>query len=365
MGSSVERTGRRATFVSAVAAAAIAAAACSTGAAGPAWSAVTDHSAFAAATVHDVTANGAGFVAVGSVNVNGAPNGAIWSSPDGLTWTAETIDYPNATFLHVGHAGTGFVAIGSQCAGECAGSSFWSSPDGKSWTQQGDYQDMIFLVAVADTAAGVAAVGADWTTGYPENPPDVAAYASTDGAAWTRSPTATGMKYATMGAVAPHGTGLVALGNTGPNITAWSSQDGKAWTTLTASSGLGTGEVRDMLEVSTNLVAVGREGQDAVAWTSTDGSAWTRTPAGSSALQAAVMERLATAGSRIIAVGQDHASGSGAIWTSTDGGSWAKAPTIPGGAVDLGAIAVAGTIAIAFGRAADGSVVILRAATGS
>jgi hypothetical protein len=364
----MERTSRHAQRARSLVAAlgvAVAAAGCSSGSAGPAWTAITDRSAFAAGTVHDVTSNGTGFVAVGSVIADGAPKGAIWTSPDGGSWMAQAVDAPNETFLHVGHVGTALVAISSQCAGggECVGSSFWSSPDGTTWTEQGDYQDMSYLVALANGPFGVAVVGADWSTGYPQNPADVAAYVSADGTTWTRSPNGAGMTAATMGAVATGGPGLVALGNTGPNLTAWSSPDGRTWTTATSSSGLGSGEVRQMVQFGTRLVAVGRDGQDAVAWVSSDGTTWTRSARGASPLQASVMEGVASTASMLVAVGQDHAAGVGAIWTSTDGATWTKAGSLPGGSVDLGTVALSGTTLVAFGRAGDGSVVILRAET--
>jgi hypothetical protein len=342
---------------------ALSGAGCSGGPGGPTWNAVSDTSAFGAATVHEVIANGSGFVAVGHVIANGAPNGAIWTSPDGLAWTAQSVDAPSQTFLHVGHVGSALVAIGSQCGGggECVGSSFWSSPDGTTWTEHGDYQDMSYLVGLANGPFGVAAVGADWSTGYPQNPADVAAYVSADGTTWSRSPNGAGMQAATMGAVALGGPGLVALGNTGPNLTAWTSPDGRTWTASTASSGLGTGEVREMIRFGSKLLAVGRDGQDAVAWTSADGTTWTRSATGATSLQAAVMEALTASATTVFAVGQDHTTGSGAIWTSTDGTSWAKVGSVPGGAADVGTVALAGTTLVAFGRAGNGSVVILRA----
>jgi hypothetical protein len=149
-----------------VACAAVGVAACTSGPTGPTWTAVDDLSAFAAASVNDVTSNGSGFVAVGTVAASGARNGAIWTSADGLTWQAVTVDAPNAVFLRVGHAGSSLVAIGSQCSGsECVGSSFWSSPDGTAWTEQGGREDWSYPVALASGGFGVVAVGADWSTG--------------------------------------------------------------------------------------------------------------------------------------------------------------------------------------------------------
>jgi len=340
---------------------------CSGGSAGPAWRAVTGLSMFSAATVHDVSSNASGFVAVGSVVTNGVPNGAIWTSTDGLTWQAVPVDAPSATFLRVAHTAGGLVAIGSQCGGggECVGSSFWTSPDGTTWTERGGYQDMIYLGSLASGGFGVVAAGADWSTGYPQNPPDVAAYVSRDGSTWMRAATDAGFKAATIGAVAAGAPGIVALGNRASSLTAWTSSDGMTWAAVPAADALGSGEARDMLLHGSTVVAVGRDGQDGVGWTSTDGTSWSRTPSGAAPLQSAVLERLASTPALVVAVGKDNAAGAGAVWTSTDGLAWTKASSIPGDSIDLNAVAAAGTTLVAFGTTANGSIVIVRAQVGS
>jgi hypothetical protein len=359
--------GWRAALLGGITLAAVSLAGCGAGAAGPAWTAVTDLSMFGSATVHDVSSNGTGFVAVGSVVTNGVPNGAIWTSTDGLTWKATTVDAPSATFLRVADTGTGLVAIGSQCGGggECGGSTFWSSPDGATWTQHGGYEDWSYLVALAHGSFGVLAAGADWSTGYPENPADVAAYLSRDGSSWKRVTSDAAFKAATVGAIAAGGPGVVALGNRSSSVTAWTSTDGVTWAAVPAGDALGSGEVRDMLPHGSTLVAVGRDGQEGIGWTSADGKSWSRTPSGAGALQSAVLERLAATPGLVVAVGKDNGAGAGAIWTSTDGVAWTKTPSVPGDSIDLDAIAAAGTTLVAFGTTAKGSMVIVRAQVGS
>ncbi|MEE9473177.1 MAG: hypothetical protein V3V82_04265, partial [Acidimicrobiia bacterium] len=110
----------------------------------------------------------AGLVAVGLDR----DNGAVWTSPDGLTW--QLVPDPDGVFtgltvsdLAVG--GLGYVAVGPHWAtAEPTHGAVWTSPDGLSWTIAAELEALHILaispggpgfegfVAVADTTDGAA-----------------------------------------------------------------------------------------------------------------------------------------------------------------------------------------------------------------
>jgi hypothetical protein len=144
--------------------------------------------------MNSVTAGGPGLVAVGSseeekvgpddaadepADVN--HDAAVWTSPDGLTWSR--VPHDEAVFavshssedlteimLSVTAAGPGLVAVGygsdDQCGWDAA---VWTSPDGLTWSQvpspntcpdrNGSYEQML---SVTDADPGLVAVGWEW-----------------------------------------------------------------------------------------------------------------------------------------------------------------------------------------------------------
>jgi hypothetical protein len=95
------------------------------------------------------------------------------------------------------------------------------------------------------------------------------------------------------------------------------------------------GEILDLATFPGGVVAVGDrfvdipfKGSrvDAMSWTSADGVRWVRSPSARSARDGNMLA-VAVRGSTILAVGDDLASGGGAIWRSTDGLVWTRLAT--------------------------------------
>jgi hypothetical protein len=149
--------------------------------------------------IHDVTAGGPGFVAVGGgpLEPGDEPWAAwVWTSSDGLTWTR--VPYYNEVFgdssMHsVIATGDGLIAVGDSAADAAA----WTSQDGISWTRvphdetvfgRSSIQDVVAfgdrLVAVGQTPDGAASV---WVA----SPPGSATAAALDSSA-TSQPLVTG-----------------------------------------------------------------------------------------------------------------------------------------------------------------------------
>jgi hypothetical protein len=137
--------------------------------------------------MNSVTVGGPGLVAVGSSeeekvgpedvdDVN--HDAAVWTSPDGLTWSR--VPHDEAAFavshssedlteimLSVTAGGPGLVAVGFGSADQCGwNAAVWTSPDGLTWSQvpnpnscpdpNGSYEQMY---SVTDAGPGLVAVG--------------------------------------------------------------------------------------------------------------------------------------------------------------------------------------------------------------
>lgn len=113
----------------------------------------------------DVAAGESGFIAVGGEGNPGNP--AVWTSPEGLTWTRVELDQSdfqfNGSLGTVGIGGDGFLAAGPallQDVPEETASQItvWTSPDGRSWrpiAQLGPgYASDILMVDQAVVVAG-------------------------------------------------------------------------------------------------------------------------------------------------------------------------------------------------------------------
>ena len=311
------------------------------------------------ASVADVIATSAGFVAVGYVNENGHTNGGIWTSSDGTTWDRVTVAASDESFLRVAAAGSAYVAISVHCApgaGECSAPSSWTSTDAKTWTEH-VIDSCCSINDITATAQSVVAVGADLSTGFPATPADAAAFVSTDGAKWTRAKGDQTFKQASMGAVGTLGSGYAVLGTGQTSMIAWTSADGATWTGAPPSESLHTADASDMASLPDLLVSVGRDGSEAVSWTSADGTAWTRS-AKSASTDNAAMSKVTGAGAYLVAVGHDS-TGAGAIWSSTDGLTWTRASSLPGAASGFSAVAANENQIVVFGSTTFGAAVLL------
>ncbi|MEA2673453.1 MAG: hypothetical protein QOI92_645 [Chloroflexota bacterium] len=183
---------------------------------GVAWQPVADDAdAFANSEVRAITAFQGGFVAVGVVGSVQDPSGAVaWVSPDGTSWTR--VDDPafgggNAVSVAPGPAG-GLIAVGYQIDRSVAVA--WTSPDGRRWTRapdessrehSGGFAWMTDVVAIGDIAIAVGDVqGLQRGTAL--------AWVSKDGLTWQQSASAPVQEGAEFYAIAPNGTGALAVG---------------------------------------------------------------------------------------------------------------------------------------------------------
>ena len=168
-----------------------------TSATGVAWTSQTISSS---AHMTKVVWNGARFVAVG-------PSGVIAESPDGVTWTIRSSGV--FTFTGLVWTGSTFVAVGNELV---FGGRAMTSPDGISWTANSMFASYTGYQAVTWTGSLLVAVG------------DAGAIAtSTDGITWTAASSPTTQQ---LRAVAWNGSNLVAVGAGGTTL---SSPDGVQW----------------------------------------------------------------------------------------------------------------------------------------
>ena len=299
-------------------------------------------------TMGDVAVGTGRVVVVGTDTSGGDSDAAVWTSSDGVSWTR--IPHDEATLggdgeqamLAVVVGGPGFVTVGSDASGGDGDIAVWTSPDGVTWTRVppdpaifgGDGDQWAADVAAGDL--GVIAVGSDFRSGYG----DAAVWTSADGLAWTRIANddevlgGPGAEY--MWSVTTGGPGVVAVGSAWFGIdqyraATWTSPDGATWTrtpedpALTGSNGKAT-FMFGVAASSAGVVAVGYESTlgldaDPAVWTSPDGVTWSRfaDPAGNlarSGVQA--MAAVAVSPDGLVAVGRDGQPG----YTETDAAVW-------------------------------------------
>jgi hypothetical protein len=144
-----------------------------------------------------------GLVAVGwdqSESDNSGPMAAVWTSPDGLTWSRvpgveQALASPDGTaMLSVTASAQGYVAAGSiDDYSESTDAAVWTSPDGVTWTRVPD-DGSVFggpqkqeIFSVRRVPGGFVAVGADG------NETAAAVWTSLDGVIWTRVPNGGGV----------------------------------------------------------------------------------------------------------------------------------------------------------------------------
>ena len=88
-------------------------------------------------TMWDVVADTSGFVAVGGERQSGAMHPALWTSPDGLSWTRVELDSATADYAgrfgNVAVGGEGLVATGPGTFGGFGQVTVWTSVDGAAW----------------------------------------------------------------------------------------------------------------------------------------------------------------------------------------------------------------------------------------
>jgi hypothetical protein len=224
------------------------------------WTAAPDQPAFRShdgsfEDISGVSASNAGWVAVGGESYNSTGpsllRAVVLTSPDGLQWTREP-DAPaleRATMNAIARTASGFVAVGSVIGASASGDAelhpaVWTSPDGRTWSMSTDPPTFAIPGAPAQTAfqlRGVAVQGhrmvtVGWMTSRSPNPEiDVVSTSAvawwSDGGAWT--PARVGVfEFGRSVTIADAPGRFVVF--TDPNDSCgggiWGSPDGESWT---------------------------------------------------------------------------------------------------------------------------------------
>ena len=242
----------------------------------------------------DVTMWGSGLVAVGS-SYNDA---AAWTSADGTHWTPVPHDEdvfggPRIQEIEsIAPGGPGLVAVGWDESGEDTDGAVWTSPDGTTWTRVPDDgavfggEGMQRINRVTIGGPGLVAVGMEG----PDDNIDAAVWTSADGIAWTKVPpdesSLGGAGEQSMWGVARGGPGLVAVGWDGTDTgdagvgdaAVWTSEDGISWVRVphdaTVFGGEGDQIMWSLTTGGPGLVGVGWDesggDRDAAVWTTED-----------------------------------------------------------------------------------------------
>lgn len=321
-------------------------------------------------TVWDMTADGAGFVAVGDLGdwglEQGYPLGVVLSSADGITWEMinESV-FDDSQLMAVSVGGPGLVAGGAALRPSARLAPIWVSPPGDltrtepvpppststtvltapieaagDWTRWPIEDEVFGTPAVLDVVPGgpglVAVGAASGTCGDGLNPCSGAVWLSEDGIIWSRLDDSSQVFDASgIRAVAAGDDGLVAVGNEmfGDGVSddplVWFSPDGMQWSRSILPNG---GQVFDVVATDTGYVAVGFaehiQGEDIVdigaVWISTDGITWDKTAEDLVTFADAYLMAITKTDQGLVAVGvlaQDTGFG---VWTSLDGSTWTK-----------------------------------------
>jgi hypothetical protein len=293
-----------------------------------------------------VTAGGPGVVAVGTA---GDSLAVVWTSPDGITWSR--VPHDAAVFggesiqvmLSVTAGGPGLVAVGSTGSLRDEDAAVWTSPDGITWSRV-PYDEAVFggatMRSVTAGGPGLVAVG----SAELGDDSRAAVWTSPDGITWSRVPhdeaVFGGAGGQWMSSVTAGGPGLVAVGGSGvggdqgPTVTrdavVWTSRDGITWSRVPDDEAVFGGEsFRSMSSVTAGgpgLVAVGWDetvgDEDAAVWTSPDGITWSRVPHDEAVFggeNTQSMNSVTAGGSGLVAVGS---AGSGNNLDGLDAAVW-------------------------------------------
>jgi hypothetical protein len=272
---------------------------------GHAWTRLPDSQAFVSRRTYweeivaDVVPDGQSLVAVGMEEYTdgSSADAAAWFSPDGMTWTrAKVTDGTGRTMDQVIATDHGFVAIGeaeySFHAGFGGGTAIWTSPDGRTWTLQHDKRTpprgTALRSILADGPGFLASASFEYSEGFTKPLPPVTAgiWRSTDAIHWSPIPgSPLGVRE-----MIRTSSGLVAIGLKGDgdagHPVSWRSSDSRSWSSVEfpSSNGPAAGTTtypQRLVGGPAGLLAFGERVDDlspddfsAVAWSSADGTAW-------------------------------------------------------------------------------------------
>jgi hypothetical protein len=227
--------------------------------------------------IFDVTPGGPGLVAVGTATgtvdhpYSPVSRAAVWTSVDGITWTRVPDDPDvfgeleggwNRSMPAVAAGEPGLVAIegGGPGAPEHA---VWTSVDGLTWTlvPPADIPGDARMNDVIAGGPGFVAVGGTYA--------DAAVWTSPDGLTWTLVPPSELPDGAPLHSVISVGSQLIAIGGTPFGYSeVWTSLDGETWTRAEKEIP-GFGGVNAVAATEDGLIAVGTENGAAAVWIAT------------------------------------------------------------------------------------------------
>jgi hypothetical protein len=285
------------------------------------WIEVTDFPTYRGSTeVQSITAGGPGFVAVGTGGR--VMHGRVWTSRDGLRWTAQADDQFAGVFLRqVVRMGGDLYAFGR----DSDGTRVWRSGNGRSWSLL-EQSPEFAGAGVNDVAvSGGTMVAVGFT-----REPDLAGavWRSTDGVDWQRVASPEGIEDGVLWAVAAQGSTIVGFPRwhiwRGPLIV-YSNNLGDSWQAAEVDLELGEDFGAGLVGLAVSggrFVAVGYHERDRfvpIALTSRDGSSWTSvTPPVSDTLGQLVVLRDGT----LVAFEAWYGARSAGALVSADGQTW-------------------------------------------
>jgi hypothetical protein len=302
------------------------------------WSRVSDNEeVFAGVSLAAVTAGGPGLVAVGGDGPHGDGSAAVWTSVDGITWSR--VPHDEVVFGGAGEqwmtsvtvGGPGLVAVGWELLGSDADAAVWTSPDGVTWSRV-PHDEAVFggtsyqaIWAVTAGGPGVVAVGGDRSRNFDDG--DAAVWTSVDGVTWSRVPHDEAVFGATeVTGVTPGGPGLVAVGSA-----VLTSADGITWSRVPdIDADLGGGEMASVTAGGPGLVAVGAvdtevdDRVDAAVWVSADGITWSLVPYDEAIFGGAGMNGVTVTAEQLVTVGYgtsgEDQDSEAAVWVAATQG---------------------------------------------
>ena len=170
-----------------------------------------------------ITTDDGALFAVGGVP--GADAAGVWPSTDGETWERTGGDFEHAFMWAIAEGGPGLVAVGWRRNPD-PDLAVWTSPDGVTWTLSPDLPGFAGFeaTAIVDLGGTLVMVGSSFTGEGGR------VWYSEDGVTWVPSEVTGGMDGAYARSLAVTPAGLVAVGgNDAMEGMAWVSTDGRTW----------------------------------------------------------------------------------------------------------------------------------------